>query len=1278
MAIGISDFRMAIRIDNSEARQSLEELKDKISALRGELKKMEADGKKDTEEYKAQKVALDALRQSYYEQRKVVGLTGLTYEELRKGARTLRAQMDKSLPDTAQWIQYREELRLVDARMKELRGTAVQTKISLSNFANGFNKYAGIAAGFMASITGVTLAVRKSVDDFAKLEEEEANVRKYTGMTRDEVKDLNEEFKNMDTRTARTRLNQLAGDAGRLGLQGKKDILEFVDAANIINVALGEDLGEDAVKNIGKLATMFGEDKNLGLRSAMLATASAINEVAQNSSAAEPYLVDFIAQVAGASNQAGIAQGNLIGYASVLDQNMLRSEKAATAFQKVMMKMYQEPAKLAKLAGVDVKLFSETLKKDANEALLMFFDALSKKGGLDDLAPIFKELKLQGEGASSVLSVLAGKVDDIRVAQKTANEAYRDGTSAINEYNIQNNTLQAQIDRAKKGFQEVSYQLGEVLAPHMSGLISKGGALVRTLVTLTKWFFDYKSAIIPATVALIAYTATVNASIIADKAKALWTNKIIVLFRTLTTVVKAHPWAAIISLAAGFVGQLVSMNKELDKTAKKSSILNDIRRKSVDATKNEVNEVQQLIQIAKDENRSKEEREKVIKRLNELSPEYLGNLTLEKINTDEATKAVNKYVDSLIILQNIKTAQDKINELKDTRTELLKAGPQTDFWDDVQAGAANMLNNFKGSLGLPADKWANGVLDKYVNGELDRIRAIDRELETLNEHVQQSREDLLKLSTETTITPTGGGGGGNMDDKELKKLLKKKEEELKNSMQTEQNLWKKDLMDKTVTQEEYQQAMYDTEQMFLLSKKALLEKYGQDSSEVQGQIYDKIIAEANRLDKAKKDAEKKAKDNELKDLDSTYEVDKTSLKQAFLNGEIKTEKEFQDKMKELERDYLNSRLKVLEKYGDDTSKVTDQIADHELKKAEEAKKKEKTTQEKKLDKAVGLDSKLDILKAMYDADLISHEEYEEAKTKVTEEHEKLRGEIAKESFSAIGQAASAASDIVSALMDREISKINQRYDKQIKAAKKAGKDTTKLEEEKEEEINAVKKKYADKQFHAAVLQIAATTALAAMNAYASAQVFPPPAGPILGAIGIAAAVATGAAQIAVAKQTRDEARGLKEGGYSQEYVEGYTSIGNPDDVAGVIPVHKNEFVGNHKGVRNPHVKQFYDIFNTAQKNGTIGMINTTQILEQVRTRSGKYAGGYTDDNEPVSIGTDYTNGTDGQLMNKVIILLEKSVGLLTIISEKDLNIDPRKMRDAIKRTEQLEKNVSRS
>lgn len=257
---------------------------------------------------------------------------------------------------------------------------------------------------------------------------------------------------------------------------------------------------------------------------------------------------------------------------------------------------------------------------------------------------------------------------------------------------------------------------------------------------------------------------------------------------------------------------------------------------------------------------------------------------------------------------------------------------------------------------------------------------------------------------------------------------------------------------------------------------------------------------------------------------------------------------------------------------------------------------------------------------------------------------------------------------------KELKQVQRRYDKQIKEAKKAGKDTTKLEEEKEQAMADVKKKYADKMFAMNVLQITATTAVTAMEAYKSMAGIPV-VGPALGAAAAAAAVIAGAAQIAVAKKNRDEAKGLKSGGYSADYVEGYTDRGNPDDVAGVIPVHKNEFVTNHLGVANPHVRQFLDVFDTAQRNGTIGMINTTQILEQVRTRTGRYDGGFTEPASP----SDSPSGAASMdaLLRLILETLRTGNTHLQAIAGKELTVDVRAVRDGIRRVDRLEANASR-
>lgn len=1222
MAVNIQDFRMAIRIDNSEAKAKFDETKRQIDAVKAEMAKLRAEGKENSAEYKEQKENLDKLNAALAVQRIEAGKTALSYSELRKAAASLKRQMDNATPGTEKWAALRADYLLTRQRMREVEVQARDTRFSLSKMADGVNRYAAMGAGVVGALTGVALTARKCVDEYAEMEEAEAQVIKYTGMTRDEVKGLNEEFKEMDTRTAREKLNALAGDAGRLGITGKKDVLEFVDAADKINVALGEDLGDDAVKNIGKLAQMFGEDQKLGLRGAMLATGSAINEVAQNSSAAEAYLVGFTARVAGAANQAKVAQGDILGYASVLDQNMQQQEMAATAFQTLMMKMYQEPAKFAKIAGQSVEDFTSLIKKDANEAILQFLDTLNKKGGLDQLAPMFKEMGLDGVRASGVISTMAGKIDDIRKAQRLANDAYRDGTSIINEFNVQNNTVQAGLDKAKKHFKDVRVELGEKLQPVMKYMITTGSLTVKGLGTMVSILWKYKGAIVAASAAVAAYTLVVKAD---TMVKSLWTTitkGATAAASLFNKTLKANPLGLVASVLAGVVSYLAIFKTRT----------------------NEATEAQEAL------NAKMERYETLMGRIAGIKSKA-DNLDLLDDDQKQRTRSETEAA---------------ISELKDRMAEEMAIHRK--WFQEQKAEKMKWIGDDKS-------------LEKAVIGGLKH--QLQERLKLYGSYAVKKKEleaILAKLPEQEVDNPVPGGNSNGVDDNGLDKELKAREEKLKQAMQVEQNLWKEEYLNRQHTEDAYNQALQDSEMKFLLERKALLEAYGKDTSDIQGQIYDKMIAEAARIDKAKSEAEGKEKQETFAALDSSYKSDRQQIKQAYLDGDIRSEKEYRRKLLEAERDYLEQKRAMQLQYGDDTTAVDDKLLDMGLSSQKEEKNIHREQGFMDMDSASSFSQKNDILQAMYDADLITYEEYQAEKTRIAEEQEQLREDMARAAFDVIGQAASAASQVVSALQDAEVSKVTRKYDKEIKAAKKAGKDTTKLEEEKEEAINQVKKKYADKQFAASVLQVTASTAVAAMEAY-KAMAGIPIVGPALGAIAAAAAIASGAAQIAVAKQQRDEAKGLKSGGYVDEYVEGYTKNGNPDDVAGVIPVHKNEFVANHEGVANPHVRQFLDVFDIAQKNGTIRMLNTTQILEQVRTRSGKYGGGYVDTSDySMVLSSDKGNVLSGltpEQRSQIVRLLARNNELLEILAKKELVVDSRKVRDGIKRLEVLEGNVSR-
>ena len=549
-----------VQVNGQQARQELNQLREYATNLSAALEKAyEAGDKKQikalTKELKYVNSQMKTLQRTSVDIDKVMkNLSTTGPKELRQTLKAINAELSSGRVQrgSEEWARYAQAAREVNAELKQIKEETEGASISLSDrVAHTVDKW----WAFYTVVTDVSDRIysfaSSKVQAFAQMDEAMSQVTKYTGMARDEVKSLNEEFKQMDTRTAREQLNALAGDAGRLGIQSRDQVLEFVDAADKINVALGEDLGEDAVKNIGKLAMMFGEDKTNGMRAAMLATGSAVNEVAQNCSAAEPFLVSFTARVAGAAHQAHISQADILGFAASMDENMLREETSATAYQNILMKMYTKTEAFANAAGIEVQKFTDLLRTDANEALLQFAEGLSKKGGLADLAPLFGDLKTEGAGVSSVLSVMAGKADEIRARQALANKAYQEGTSILKEFEVQNNTVQAGLDKAKKRANDLAVELGERLQPIMAEGLHLTSNATKIMITVLDFSMKHKTALMAIAGAYVLY----NGAIKAHNAYLTISNGIT---KTATTLRIIHAAAT-----ANLTGNLTGANKIL-------------------------------------------------------------------------------------------------------------------------------------------------------------------------------------------------------------------------------------------------------------------------------------------------------------------------------------------------------------------------------------------------------------------------------------------------------------------------------------------------------------------------------------------------------------------------------------------------------------------------------------------------------------------------------------------------------------------------------------------
>lgn len=687
--------------------------------------------------------------------------------DLEYSIRALNQQMQGMQRGTEQFKQMELKAKQLKAELQAVRAEGVAQESWIKRSADWFNRMQGIAFGAVAAISGITFTVKKCVEEYAKMDDEMTNVRKYTGQAAEEVERMNEDFKKMDTRTPRQKLNQLAEDAGRLGITSTAAVEEFVDGADKINVALGDDLGDKAVSQIGKLAQMFGEDKTKGLRGAMLATGSAVNELAQNSSASAGYLVDFTARVAGVGKQAGFTQAQIMGLASVLDQNMQQDETAATAVQNLLAKMFQDSAKFAQIAGLNVKEFAKTLKEDANGALLQFLAAMRAKGGFSDLAPMFEEMKMDGSRATGVLTVLADKLDDIKSAQNLASEAYAEGTSVLNEFETQNESVQAQLDKASKKFLDLSIELGQKLYPAARYCISAASLGVRALATLVDFFKEYWRILIVLTAAIVTYTAMSKAKLIVDKAQMAWLNIMIVkekahtLLMSLKTsalktmaiaqmaltkeiklttaaqmlwnkVLLTNPITAVIAVVVGLTAAIVTLSKETSTAEQAQRDYNDAVTEANKQAADEEAAIMRLVSTIQSNTSAEADRKAALEELNgKLMREHLGNITEEAVRTGQATRQIQSYIDWMKKKIVIDGLQKKLAEsiAKQAENEDLLSEADNDkrgFWAKVWG----RINPFAGRktkmLNLASDN--REAFRETVNHEIERERQYQQKL----------------------------------------------------------------------------------------------------------------------------------------------------------------------------------------------------------------------------------------------------------------------------------------------------------------------------------------------------------------------------------------------------------------------------------------------------------------------------------------------------------------------------------------------------------------------
>ena len=355
------------------------------------------------------------------------------------------------------------------------------------------------------------------------------------------------------------------------------------------------------------------------------------------------------------------------------------------------------------------------------------------------------------------------------------------------------------------------------------------------------------------------------------------------------------------------------------------------------------------------------------------------------------------------------------------------------------------------------------------------------------------------------------------------------------------------------------------------------------------------------VDYAKKAEEQKAQARQEYGLD-TFSDQYAARRKKIEDDSVLNEQERQQALTLLDQQAEEHRLQIRQQYG--------LVSQQELYNAE-----------------------LEQLKMHLQNKEISEEEYEEAV-------KNMKIAKMKEAFDYYSNLSSGA---VQALQQAEEANVDAKYDAEIEAAKKAGKNTTDLEKKKANEKLKIQKKYADVNFAIQAAQIIASTASAIAKTFSELGF---PAGiPAAALMGI-----TGAAQLAAANAERQKVKrmslngaggassasgtrvvtGLESGGSIDvereqdgkrfhadydPYRRGF--IDKPTVIVGEGGYGRSrEWVASNAAVENPTVAPFLNIIDQAQRAGNIRTLDMNKFL--LHQAQGRAAGGYITPSAPTS------------------------------------------------------------
>lgn len=580
-------------------------------------------------------------------------------DELRRAYKQLEEELNQINTKSKEFAEKQKSMKELKKNIDEVTGAANKQGGAWNTATKNLTAYVGLFALFNKAKDLVTGAIKKNFEYSGSL----TDIRKVSGLTMDQVKQLSTELAKIDTRTSVDSLAQLAYQGAKLGMgkYGVEGMAQFVKAADKINVAIGEEMGEEALPALSKMVEVMGLIPKMGIDKAMEATGSAMFKLSSTSTSTSNDIVEFSKRLTGVARTAGITTDQLLALGSASSSMMLMPEVASTAMGKFIVALQKNHNLIAKELGIPDEIIKNLYASGhAMDAIVLVLEKMRDKGNMNALGGIFKDLGSEGQRLITAMVTMSKNVDILKDHLHESEEAFRDATAVGKEYSMQQQSAIGILERANnlwekafvnpdgvdavKSMAEFWYEMSATMtnSPLLKGVLLI--ALQAVLVALRA-----VAALLPVIISYIAsqglysglrllweYGAALGLTVkgMYQYVRALVTAN--ATQSTLNKTMKLNPWIALASVIIGVAGAIYGYTQRAREAAeaakeaeRQANAWKDTLGQAAVETADLNKKLSNYKQMMNESNLSQKERQGLISRFNKAFRSYISNLGIE-------------------------------------------------------------------------------------------------------------------------------------------------------------------------------------------------------------------------------------------------------------------------------------------------------------------------------------------------------------------------------------------------------------------------------------------------------------------------------------------------------------------------------------------------------------------------------------------------------------------------------------------------------------------------